>query len=71
MGITVSQRYFTTEQAAVRCGYSVSYLEKLRNAGRGPAYRQPDGKKSIRYFDEDLDAWMNSNKIQTVESITL
>jgi hypothetical protein len=62
-------RYLKTAQAAIYCGRSVSYLEKLRAEGRGPAWIQPDGKKSIVYAIEDLDAWMSRYKVDTLDSL--
>lgn len=67
----ISARFLKPVHAAAYCDCSASYLEKLRAERRGPAYCQPEGKKSIRYNVKDLDAWMERYKVQTVDSINL
>jgi len=62
-------RYLTPAQAAHYCGYSESYLEKLRKEGRGPAYIQRS-RKDIGYKVDDLDAWMSRDRVQTLDSVS-
>lgn len=66
----IRPRYLTPQQAAAYCNYSLSYLEKLRKSGCGPAYTQRT-RKDIRYDVSDIDAWMQRDKIQTIDSISL
>lgn len=66
--MVIQAKYLKPARAAAYCDCSVSYLEKLRADGRGPAWIQPEGKKSIRYDVADLDAWMQQHKVQTVDS---
>lgn len=68
--MVIQSKYLKPARAAEYCDCSVSYLEKLRAEGRGPAWVQPEGKKSIRYDVADLDAWMQQSKVHTVDSIT-
>lgn len=66
---SILPRYLSAAQAAKYCGYSVSYFEKLRKGGRGPAYTQRS-RKDIRYLIDDLDAWMSLDKVQTLDSVS-
>jgi hypothetical protein len=43
-------------QAAVRCGVSISFLNKLRTTGGGPPYSKLG--RAVRYLDSKLDAWI-------------
>lgn len=63
--------YLTPEQAAAYTGFSVSYLEKLRAESRGPAHSCVGKRKGIRYKVNDLDAWMDSFKVHTHDSVSL
>lgn len=58
------KRGYSTGEAAVYIGRSVSWLRKKRLKGvddlgdLGPRYRKTDGGNAI-YLREDLDAWLN------------
>ena len=54
------RRVLRTPQADY-VGLSPSTLEKLRQAGDGPAC-QKAGRKIFVYRPEDLDAWLNSQR---------
>ena len=62
---TPSKRGYSTGEAAVYIGRSVSWLRKKRLRGvddpgdPGPRYLKTDGGSAI-YLKEDLDAWLDS-----------
>lgn len=54
--------YMTSPEAAEYTGLSESYLAKLRMGTApsiGPRYLKV-GLRAVRYFRNDLDAWMHS-----------
>lgn len=62
------KEYLSPLEAAEYTGISRSQLAKLRHSGRGCTYvRIGDSptKAIIRYRRTDLDAWLESNLIQT------
>lgn len=62
------KEYLSPNEAAEYTGISRSQLAKLRHSGRGCTYiRLGDSptKAIIRYRRTDLDAWLESNLIQT------
>ena len=62
------KEYLSPIEAAEYTGISRSQLAKLRHSGRGCTYvRIGDSptKAIIRYRRTDLDAWLESNLIQT------
>ena len=62
---TTPKRGYSTGEAAVYIGRSVSWLRKKRLRGvddpgdPGPRYLKTDGGGTI-YLKEDLDAWLDS-----------
>lgn len=52
-----------TADAARRLGISVSFLEKQRCLGTGPAYLKIG--RSVAYRDCDIDAWIASQVRQS------
>jgi excisionase family DNA binding protein len=50
-------RLLTVSEAAQRLGVSVSYLNKLRGSGGGPAFMKL-GSRRVAYDPADLAAWL-------------
>ena len=66
----MQQTYFTPAEAADYTGLSSSYLAKLRmGASRtaGPKFVKI-GIRAVLYRREDLDAWIETNLVNTVSS---
>jgi predicted DNA-binding transcriptional regulator AlpA len=55
---TAALRLLNVNEAADRLGVSVSYLNKLRLSGRGPAFMKL-GARRVAYDPADLAAWLN------------
>lgn len=56
MDCTTSAQYGNTRKAAEYCGFSPSFLEKLRIYGGGPAYSKLG--RAVLYKFSDLDEWI-------------
>ena len=56
--MTSQTKYFKTKDAAEYCGSAKSTFDKIRITGEGPPYIKRG--KSVLYFVDDLDAWMQS-----------
>lgn len=54
----------TTAEAADYLQISVSSLTKWRMTGYGPKFVRL-GPKAVRYRQEDLDAWMSENTVNS------
>lgn len=52
--------------AAERLNVKVATLKKWRQGGRGPAYVKVEG--AIRYHTDDLDAFVEANRVIPVAS---
>lgn len=50
-----NQAYLPTKEASFYLGVSARYLEHLRKAGGGPAFRRHG--RFVFYHVDDLDAW--------------
>ncbi len=55
---TAAPRLLNVNEAADRLGVSVSYLNKLRLSGKGPAFLKL-GARRVAYDPADLTAWLN------------
>jgi hypothetical protein len=55
-------RYLRTESAAVYCGLSPRFLEKLRCVGGGPPYLKVPGHRVVLYAREDIDDWLHAGR---------
>ncbi len=56
--MTSQTKYFKTKDAAEYCGSAKSTFDKIRITGEGPPYIKRG--KSVLYFVDDLDIWMQS-----------
>lgn len=56
----------TTTQAAAYTPYTAHGLEKLRSAGRGPAFIKIDGGR-VAYRLADLLAWQSQHRVSTLD----
>ena len=57
--------YLTVEQAAKRLLVKPTTMRNWRNQQLGPVFRAHGGR--IVYLIEDLDAWSDSQKLQTAK----
>jgi excisionase family DNA binding protein len=57
----------TTGEAAAYLGLSVSYLNKLRVTGNGPAYFKLS--RAVRYRLEDLDDWASDRRFRSTSAV--
>lgn len=57
----------TTIEAARKLRLSVRTLERLRVAGDGPAFVKV--RKSVRYRETDLEAWLASRKVTSTSAV--
>lgn len=57
------------EEAAVYTGLTVAYIYKLTCQKRIP-YRKPEGTKLLYFNKEDLDRWIEKNRITTDAEIS-
>lgn len=61
-GYPVDARGWTDEKgASAHTGLSVSWFQKARHLGNGPAYVKPGGGRSVRYSFAALDAFMSNH----------
>ena len=68
--MSIPVKWLTTEEAAAYIRRSISFLEKLRAAGKGPKYYTPEGsRKGIIYKISDLDLYMEEFDNETTDSI--
>lgn len=53
-------RWITSDEAALRTGFSAGHLARLRVTGDGPPYAKRGGAKQahVRYLVSALDKWM-------------
>jgi predicted DNA-binding transcriptional regulator AlpA len=56
-------------QAAHQLGVTTRTLDNWRARGRGPAYVTLEGQ--IRYRSEDVDAWLDANRVEAAETLPL
>ena len=61
-----TRRYLTVEQAAEYLSVSLSFLNKARVAGNGPAFLKAG--VLVRYAIEDLDSWLAASRRQSTAS---
>ena len=61
----ITQRYMTTQNAAVYCGMAKKTLENYRQSGTGPQYIKRKGL--VRYRPQDLDKWMEEGLCVTMD----
>jgi excisionase family DNA binding protein len=55
----------TTIEAAAYVGLKKPTMERFRFLGQGPAYCKLGG--AVRYRKKDLDAWLDSRAVSSVE----
>lgn len=48
--------------AAEKLGVKIQTLRNWRHLGKGPTYLKV-GERMVRYLDDDLDAFLNGNRI--------
>ncbi len=66
----IEKRAMTPREAADAYGLSEGHLANLRSRRQGPKfYRVPPGGRKIVYFVSDLEDWIRSNPVLTVESV--
>lgn len=58
--------YLTAKEVSVLLGVKVSTLADWRAHSKGPAFSKPG--KQVLYRREDVEAYMESHRIRTVES---
>ena len=58
----------TEADAAKYVGFTAAALRVWRRRGRGPAYVR--ASRSIRYRQDDLDAWLAAHRVETQDSRT-
>lgn len=63
---TITPAALNTRQAGDYIGQSAGHLANERSAGRGPAYVKLGG--SVRYLVRDLDAWLESHRVSTLDA---
>jgi predicted DNA-binding transcriptional regulator AlpA len=56
-----------TPEAAIYCGLSESTLEKRRLTGDGPRFVRLGGR-AVGYAIEDLDAWLDGRREESISS---
>ena len=62
---TIVTEVMTTVEAAEYVGLKKPTMERFRFLGQGPAYCKLGG--AVRYRKKDLDAWLDSRAVSSVE----
>lgn len=66
---TASVRVLTPSQVEAEYGITKQALANKRWRGEGPAYVKGKGRCGrVRYFREDIEAWLHSNRIDPEEA---
>ena len=61
----IKTEVMTTVEAAEYVGLKKPTMERFRFLGQGPAYCKLGG--AVRYRKKDLDEWLNSRLVSSVE----
>lgn len=61
------RKYLTEKQVEEQYGLRVRTLQNWRSLGEGPQYIKV-GKRLVRYRVEDLDRFMESHRVVTIDS---
>jgi predicted DNA-binding transcriptional regulator AlpA len=63
--VDIQKRYLTEREVSELTGLAVPTLRNWRHLGRGPVYHKvPLGGRAVRYFLEDVLAFMGEGRIQ-------
>jgi excisionase family DNA binding protein len=65
---TFSQTVLTLDELVNYCGYKKNYIYQLIHKRKIPAHKPPKGKK-LFFSKTEIDDWLLTRKLETVEEI--
>jgi len=65
---SIQKKALNPPEVAARYGIPTGTLANMRSERRGPRFYKI-GRKKILYFDEDVESWLRSNPVETIDSV--
>jgi hypothetical protein len=57
------KQWLTTAEAAEYVRLAIKTLKRLRALGKGPRWHSPEGSRTIRHAQADLDTWLQGGAL--------